>query len=52
MWGLLALILVVALMGGCAVVFGSGSASAQVDRKLEVASDNDVKAASTKEVKK
>ena len=40
MWTLLALALVVAL-AGCAVVFGSGSAALRVDRKVEVASDNE-----------
>jgi hypothetical protein len=40
MWALLAIAVVVAL-GGCAVVFGSGSAALRVDRKIEVASDNE-----------
>ena len=49
MWTLLALILVVAVIGGCAVVFGSGTASTVVERKIEVASENDVTPSHPKE---
>ena len=39
-----AALLVAVLVGGCAVVLGSGTATTRVDRKVEVASDNDVDA--------
>lgn len=53
MWGLLALIVVVAVLGGCAVVLGSGRADVHVDRKIEVASDNAVEVTKpTKETRK
>jgi len=41
-WFWAAFILMVALIGGCAVAFGSGAAGVNVDRKIEVASDNDI----------
>ncbi len=37
MWGLLALILVVCLVGGCAIAFGSHSrADVNIERRIEV----------------
>jgi hypothetical protein len=41
MWLWVVFVIVVALIGGCAIVMGSGSASLRVDRKVEVGSDNE-----------
>jgi hypothetical protein len=49
-WFFITCILVIAILGGCSVVFGSGRASIAVDRKVEVGSSNDVESTSTKEV--
>ena len=41
MWALLVAIVLVLAIGGCSVVFGSGSATTRVDRRVDVASDNE-----------
>jgi hypothetical protein len=33
---------VILVLGGCAVVLGSGAAGVNVDRRIEVASDNNI----------
>jgi uncharacterized protein YceK len=43
MWIWIVFIVVVILVGGCAIVMGSGTASLQVERKVEVASGNEAK---------
>jgi len=41
-WLFLTSLVIVLALGGCAVVFGSGAAGVNVDRRIEVASDNDI----------